>query len=109
MLRRLSGQLDHLAAEVFRIEHALGDGLAVSELRDMATVHRLQRLDYVRQSLEDAALLSLFLSDGQGSMDAGSIADRLRLEETRQLLAPTTKYNTAQMQMPAAVGEVDLF
>lgn len=107
VLKRLARQLDHLAAEVHRIEHAIGDGLAVSDLRDSDTVQRLQRLDYLRQSLEDMALLSLFLSDAGEDPCHGDLAPRLRLEATRQLLDPRGVH--AVKPAPPLVGDVDLF
>ena len=103
ILRRISDHLDQLAEEVHAIEHALG--AEVSNLsRESSTIKRLQRLDFLRQSLEDTALLMHFLATEQPDQAQPDIARKLRLDTTRALMAT----DAAAGEAPG-LGEVDLF
>lgn len=112
VLQLMSHHLDALAGEVHQVEHAVGDGLGDMP-QGSGTIKQLQSLDFLRQSLEDLALLTLCitragtfgaLSDAQ----ADRIAQKLKLAATRALMEATNA--TAE---PAAVdrtsGDLDLF
>lgn len=90
MMQRLSTHLDGLAAEVHRVEHAIGEGLG-RHTDDDAPITQLQSLDYLRQSLEDLSLLTLMLGrrcdlGALTGVEGLQIARKLRLAVTRQIL-----------------------
>lgn len=102
---RLSAHLETLANDVHEIEvmvsKELGDGSAPG--RD--GIKRLQKLDYLRQSLEDAALLAYFTSRHcEGSMPTAT-GSKLRLETARSLLVQDTVLRSEAQQ----TGDVEFF
>lgn len=112
MMHRLSTHLDGLAAEVHRVEHAIGESLG-RRSDDDAPITQLQSLDYLRQSLEDLSLLTLMLgrrSDlGVLSADEGlQITRKLRLAVTRQILLSLDSPETFGASCRNA-GNLDLF
>ena len=105
LMMRISGQLDRLAGETFAIEEALGNELGGAAMAGAGNIMRLQRLDFLRQSLEDLALLTHFVSQRvSGPIDA-EWRHRVRLDVTRALL------DGSDRELPDAApgGEVDLF
>ena len=106
VLRRLSEHLDGLAAEVLQIEQAIGEDLGDGVSRAAATITRLQRLDFLRQSLEDSALLVLLLSRAERVPEA--MQGKLRLDTTRALLACDQRRVPPSFPLRSS-GDVDLF
>ena len=91
ILGQLSDHLDGLAAHVFELERMLGDGLKPTKFSDFSTITKLQSLDYLRQSLEDVALLTCFLSESvtespMNEIQTTSLSEKLRLKSTQMLL-----------------------
>lgn len=108
VLKRLSTHLDYLAAEVQAIEHAISDELGASLMIGGDSVLRLQRLDFLRQSLEDLARLNLSISTQcSGSIDEQT-SDQLSLSTTKELLvlAKPKQVDAPKFQIQ---GDVDLF
>lgn len=103
ILSRASEHLDSLAEEVLAVEHALGEELGQMPQKP-GNIGRLQRLDYLRQSLEDAAMLMHILSKEGQSGVADDVQGKLRLETTRALLRSGVSTAPA-----AAAGQVDFF
>lgn len=105
---RMSDHLDGLAAEVHAIEHAIGDEMDIVVAQDGETIMRLQRLDFLRQSLEDMALLSNFLSKDHDGILQTNLAQQMRLDVTKRLICggepPSDK-----IRQEDAIGDVDLF
>ncbi|MEP2474730.1 hypothetical protein [Roseobacter sp.] len=60
---RISSHLDSLAEQVFLLEETIGKTLGSRETLDQETISNLQNLDFLRQSLEDLALLTLAMSE----------------------------------------------
>ncbi|MBW4708224.1 hypothetical protein KX928_10555 [Roseobacter sp. YSTF-M11] len=87
---RLSCYLDKLAGQVFDIEETIGQALTHSTESSKNTITDLQALDFLRQSLEDLALMTLLLSDRNGKeLNAKclhGVSDKLKLKTTRSLL-----------------------
>ena len=81
-IHRLSEHLDSLANQIAAVEETLCETLTENESKKI-DVEKIQGLDYVRQSLEDCALLSLIISKSSASNGfiAEEIVSRLRLEE----------------------------
>lgn len=110
MLRRMSAHVEMLAQKVARTEDAVGDRLTLHH-GGAQGISDLQNLDYLRQSLEDLALLTAALSDATGPAGFNGMAQAraaLRLADTRALLCP----GAGPAGMPFASdpgGEVDLF
>ncbi len=109
LLAGVSGQMDSLASEVHQIEHAIGDELVVMSAQGAQTITRLQRLDFLRQSLEDLALLMHFLSKNHDGYVEPGIADKLRLDATKALLQERRSARTRFPPDDRILGEVDLF
>lgn len=108
LMRQLSAHLDCLAAEVHEIEYAIGKEPENDSSFDNDQIKRLQRLDFLRQSLEDLALLNHFLADHVTGEIPHSLENRLRLEATRALFKPDqTKLDIALASR--TLGDVDLF
>lgn len=109
LLGRISVQMDGLASEVHRIEHAVGDELALSGPREAETITRLQRLDFLRQSMEDLALLFHFLSRDHDGVHAPDLASKLHLDVTKALVDDNWHVDTTFMPNEKTIGDVDLF
>lgn len=106
VLDRLSGQLDVLAARVHETEEAVGKALQAGGTEASVLVARLQTLDYLRQSLEDCALLALLLAKikhaEETDINVEQITKKLRLESTRDLLSQ-------HRDAGHATGDIQLF
>lgn len=108
VIRNVSAHVDGLAAEVHAIEHAIGDELGDDFQIENSHIKRLQRLDFLRQSLEDLALLNLFIADVcLGELDP-IVRKRLNLATTKSLLCAEAKRSSDTVPMEH-VGDVDLF
>ncbi len=113
LLARLSRHLDALSGEVHVVEHGIGSHLSGSDLRAPRAITQLQSLDYLRQSLEDLALVAHLagrLPEVQGHHCSGvdAIAAKLTLQRSKALL------QSGQMPVPTdfadtGQGDVDLF
>lgn len=102
-----SGQLDRIASKVFHVEEAIASLISESARTDYLTITRLQSLDYIRQSLEDLALLSHLLraQNLNAKIEVNDLVPRLKLNETAKLLESKKKYcSPAQSD-----GDFDLF
>ncbi len=108
LLKRLSDHLNALAGDVQQIEHAVSGSLDGPHTQDPNTVMRLQRLDFLRQSLEDLAFLSLDLSRTQGDQINVSVAMNLKLDATRGLLDRGCG-KVQRVEGTNSAGDVDLF
>lgn len=108
LMRRMSDQLDVLASDVHAIEHVIGEELGAGLTKPSAGITRLQRLDFIRQSLEDLALLSHLLSQDCTGAVSLDIASRLRLDATKHLLNASAQQHVRPLNR-AAIGDVDLF
>ena len=108
LIRSVSAHLDGLAAEVHAIEHAIGDTPSQDFLAEGTYIQRLQRLDFVRQSLEDLALLNLFISEHCSGELNEAKGKRLNLAATQALL---TRHRVEPPPVTAehCIGDVDLF
>lgn len=108
ILKRLSDHFDGLATEVFHIEHALGGEIDRTVPNDPEIITRLQRLDFLRQTLEDVAILMLRLSKAHdGALDP-KLMSKVRLDSTKDLLA-SVRNSPAVIINQDTVGDVDLF
>lgn len=105
VLRHLSAHLESLAEDVHEIEVLVSQELGKTRSLGTDGITRLQRLDHVRQSLEDASLLVHFASRTcEGGLPAAT-AMKLRLEATRNLLVG----QPLQKPRNEPAGDVDLF
>lgn len=114
LMERMSDHLDLLASKVFDIEEALGK--AIGEPADghheVETITRLQSLDFLRQSLEDLALLSCSMSKHasivkDGELPVETFKNVLKLDSTKQtLFEPTLSHRKLTLDEG---GELDLF
>ena len=108
VLHRLSDHLDTLAADIHAIEQVIGEELKHRDPNAPGRLLRLQRLDFIRQSLEDTAMLTHLMSRQDGDRLPRDISSKLKLDATRQMLdgqrgpAPSLPAGTSS-------GEVDLF
>ena len=112
VLSRLSLHLDNLASRIYDVEEALGNSLT-SDQPEISSIQKLQSLDFVRQSLEDCALLVHLLGvDRKGisakHIDLHDLSRKLKLDTTKLLLS---RENTAVRgdQRCSATGDIDLF
>lgn len=110
----LSSHLDCLAQRICQVEETLGGLFTGSEHLDgRITISKLQALDFVRQALEDCALLVHYLALEQGSDNIQTLRNsqkllaELKLEATQSLLTPTVA--PAKKQPPVHDGGIDLF
>jgi len=108
VMRRVSAHLDGLATEVNEIEHAIGDEIEQRSAIENTYIQRLQRLDYLRQSLEDLALLNRCIAENvSGSLDT-KLSSRLSLATTKKLLDRQSSGTDAKL-VSDHLGEVDFF
>lgn len=112
ILARLSAHLDKLAAQVFDVEEALGDLISTGGTTDKPSVTKLQSLDFVRQSLEDCALLAHqlgaqpILSSEEGAA-LEVLRAKLKLAATQELVSP--EKNDPKRHLVSGNGDLDLF
>lgn len=109
LLARLARRLDAMAEDVHEIEQLIAEAPMGDTVPDAAGITKLQRLDFVRQALEDMALLSLFAARHCEGVLPGTFARKLRLDATRALFTPADTAWQDAAQPRASAGEVDLF
>lgn len=107
LLGDFSGQLDKIAVQVFHVEEAIAGVLSDGRTTDFSVITKLQSLDYIRQSLEDLALLSYLLKKQgiKAKIDVQGLVSKLKLEETTRLL----EGNRPHQANGPSFGEIDLF
>lgn len=88
VLANLSRHLDIIAGQIFEIEEAVGLLVEQEKKMDNSIIARLQKLDFVRQSLEDISILSHLLKreDCSIQIEIDSIVPKLKLEGTVRIL-----------------------
>lgn len=112
ILERLSSYLDKLAAQVFSLEEAVGQVVEVEKKSDSQTIKKLQTLDFLRQSLEDLAMMVLMLASDTGESSIGAtdlakVEKKLKLKITKAILRGET-YHIFEDKLED-IGELDLF
>lgn len=112
ILTRLSAHLDKMAGQVLEVEEELGSLISAASGNRQYSISKVQLLDYIRQSLEDCALLTHILSDIDTieKLEGPTLAvlsAKLRLSTTRDLVKPTARTNDAENV--SSGGIVDLF
>jgi hypothetical protein len=108
LMPRLSQHMDMLAAEVHRVEQTLGGTFEKAPSLGGATIMQLQSLDFLRQSLEDLALLThtlgrLATEHAPDALDAELLSSKCRLASTRRLMAQVAEADAGPE------GTLDLF
>ncbi|MEM9969156.1 MAG: hypothetical protein AAF755_13825 [Pseudomonadota bacterium] len=112
LFKRLAVHMDGLAARVHRIECLLSPQMLDASARENRTIRDLQHLDYLRQSLEDCALLLLLLGQHLSQSfltveDIAAIQEKLRLESTQELFTDPVVRPVSTLH--ENTGEIDLF
>jgi hypothetical protein len=114
MMTRMADHLDALAAKVFELEETLSTAIDQQDQPDQdgRTITKLQSLDFLRQSLEDLALLTCFLSknvsEAQATrVNATTLTHGLKLDVTKRLVLPSSI--SSSPRPPDATGDIDLF
>ena len=109
ILERMSAHLDRLAAQVYDIENAVGAAMVAGADGSDALIRDFQTLDFLRQSLEDLALLSLLLGQiGEGlPEEPASLSSRLKMEVTRLIVMGSLHRDGSQPFDDT--GDLDLF
>lgn len=108
ILQRVSDHLDALAGEVHSIEHVIGSELSLTSGQSAQSITRLQRLDYLRQCLEDLAMLTLLLSNTSEGSVCQSLAKKLRLATSKDMFK-SGKVPQLEKADDGTLGEIDLF
>ncbi|MFK7882318.1 hypothetical protein [Roseobacter sp.] len=111
ILKRTALYLDKLAGHVFDIEETVGNSIAAKEASDEETIKNLQVLDFLRQSMEDLALMAIILSDPKTRpLDEETVkaaSSKLRLKSTRLVLCDIQSERVDTLQ--ENTGDIDLF
>lgn len=107
VLANLSSHLDVIAGQIFEIEEAVGLLVVQRTEMDSSTIARLQKLDFVRQSLEDISILSHLLKREEFSIEIEieSIVPKLKLEDTVRILTGSNLFVADIRQK----GDIDFF
>lgn len=108
LLQRLSAHFDGLAGDVFEIEQVIGNNFNQEDLKKSDTITRLQRLDFLRQSLEDLALLAHYICSETTGEVSSALSEKLRLDTTKLLLEPDKARKIRPVESDTR-GELDLF
>ncbi|MDW4496485.1 hypothetical protein R5H30_00710 [Sulfitobacter sp. D35] len=111
VLSRVSRHLDGMAGQIFSLEEAVSRGMP-GRAADHAAIRELQTLDFLRQSLEDLALLAHQLhlhadTSNVEDLPVLKIARALKLDSTRTLLDCAAGLPVVDDR--ATVGDLDLF
>ncbi|MDJ1007081.1 MAG: hypothetical protein QNJ13_04580 [Paracoccaceae bacterium] len=87
LLRRLAGELAALSWRAERIQEVTGT-IAEQAETGATALRYLQDLDLITQSLADLSQVTRVLSDAApvGAIDAGTVAERLVLDDLRRRL-----------------------
>lgn len=108
---RLSAYLDKLAAQVFNLEETIGKAVENSTSTAPETITNLQTLDFLRQSLEDLAMMTLLIAkSGNTSLGASEIdkvSQRLKLNATKAILTGESHSDFGKKMHEAS--DLDLF
>jgi hypothetical protein len=112
ILHRVSVHLDGLAARVHHLEEVLAAQLNGGRAPGMAAITEFQALDFLRQSLEDCALLTLLLGRSCEPVtikpqELESILGKLRLETTQNLITQSVPPQMTPVHEDP--GDVDFF
>ncbi|MCV3272055.1 hypothetical protein [Roseobacter sinensis] len=87
---RLSSYLDKLAGQIFDLEEAISHAVDTSSSAEPQTITSLQSLDFLRQSLEDLAIMTLLIGqENKVSLTAPEIekiSQKLKLKVTCAVL-----------------------
>ena len=111
-LSRVSDHLDLLAAQVHDLEEAIGSAVLENPNNVQVEITRLQGLDYVRQCLEDLALLTAVFENqlpdsGFEFPNIDQVRSKLKLEITKGILF--NESDSEPVSEKRAVGDLDLF
>ena len=111
ILARLSKHLDKLSGQIYDVEEQLSVVL-LSTAQNATTVEKLQSIDFIRQSLEDCALLVYLMRtiDIETRIPEDTLRDlmlKLKLNTTKEIVIPP-KYETREQQSVSS-GGVDFF
>lgn len=112
VLSNVSAHLDQLAGRIHDLEETLGETLSADHTA-VASISKFQSLDFIRQSLEDCAMLVHYLSIATATTSsplvrADKMAPRLKLDNTKTLIAVKSN-DCASSERGDSVGDVDLF
>lgn len=111
VIERLSTYLDRLAGQVFELENTVSRTVRERKASDPSTITNLQGLDFLRQSLEDLALMTHFLSKQEKlRFTAAELQDfsaKLKLKATQSLLHGEENNHFGEGQ--GSTGDLDLF
>jgi hypothetical protein len=113
VLRQISSHLDGLSIQVQGIESTFGAQLNPGAPPQSGLITQLQSLDYLRQSLQDLAVLLTHLSEveGMNTVPFGQISKIngiLKLSDTKAILMPQVE--TAGFGKDgSSFGTIDLF
>lgn len=111
VLARLSKHLDHLSGQVFDTEEQLGELLVSVSPQKPVAMDKIQSLDFIRQSLEDCALLLHCLSDQKNDhLEPKQLLEnahqRMKLNTTQKIVVPANDDVERDAKTP---GSIDLF
>lgn len=110
-LTRMSSYLDKLAGQVFDIEETIGQAVERDAVAEPPTITNLQALDFLRQSLEDLALMSTLLGNSaKGAINLAELdhlSRKLRLKATRSLLTGEEQKDFGANRQ--TIDDLDLF
>lgn len=111
VLKRLALYLDALAGHVFDIEETVGNTFTNKDIHDELTIKNLQVLDFLRQSMEDLALMAVFFGDPKirplNDESIQIVSNKLKLKSTRALLSQSD--TGAISTLNKSDGDIDLF
>lgn len=111
ILERLSAYLDKMAGQIFDLEETIGQAVDGKSSSEPQTITNLQALDFLRQSLEDLALMTLLLGQSetahQTSSDLQNLCNKLKLKATQSLLMGEQHAHFGEKQ--DVIGDLDLF
>ena len=93
-MQNVSEHLSSLADQTHALEHTVGQQLCHQALQNTSAITQLQSLDYLRQSLQDLAILTLTLSESGccGHLypkTTKDILQKLNLHDTKALVCAT--------------------
>jgi len=111
LLEGLTNHIDKLSARVFDLEDVIGNLIGRSECYSSLNIESAQSLDFLRQSLDDCAVLVLCVSKyyAEGSVAAipkDHLLKRVKLDSTKSIIA----LSEADVRSPLTkTGNVELF
>ncbi|GAB5483540.1 MAG: hypothetical protein Pars92KO_32970 [Parasphingorhabdus sp.] len=111
ILKRIAVYLDGLAGDVADLEDTVSDVVKVKEVKDERAIKNLQSLDFLRQSLEDLALMAAAFGESNKNESSEAViksaASKLKLKSSRLLLGETS--GASAKIGKNGLGELDLF